>query len=303
MKRIKANIVDITLPKKSAFMIETEKDFPKLHTLTIMNGRRGGGKTVALVNYLKTLKAKQYIQQVYVITPTYASNKEIWNIAGIQEEDIIEPTKMSVKQIINKGQGLVDEYNYYLENKRIYKKYKNETRPIFDIPDREMMEYYESDVMDMTVEPKWKFKLDVPPRIAFVLDDCLNSEAMRLPSAGLVNLCIRHRHLYDGLGVSIFMLVQTYSALGGVPRPIRENTTNLFLFKISDENQKKKIKQECDLEITDEEFEELLNEAHKEKYNFLLIDFSADCPTKQFRSGFNNYLVLKSKEGLCTCKK
>jgi hypothetical protein len=40
----------------------------------------------------------------------------------------------------------------------------------------------------------------------------------------------------DGLGISIFMLVQSYCANGGVARAIRENTTHLLLFKINDES-------------------------------------------------------------------
>ena len=41
------------LPEKSAFTIETEPDFPKLHTLTIASGKRGGGKSVAIANFIK----------------------------------------------------------------------------------------------------------------------------------------------------------------------------------------------------------------------------------------------------------
>ena len=35
------------LPKKGAFTIETEPEFPKLHTLCIASGKRGGGKSIA----------------------------------------------------------------------------------------------------------------------------------------------------------------------------------------------------------------------------------------------------------------
>jgi hypothetical protein len=67
---------------------------------------------------------------------------------------------------------------------------------------------------------------------------------MMNPSSGLVNTCIKHRHVADGLGLSIAMLVQTYCAVGGLPRPIRENCTLLCLFKLKDQNQLKKIHEE-----------------------------------------------------------
>ena len=47
------------LPKKGAFTIETEDDYPRLHTLCIASGKRGGGKSVAISSYLKKLKDKQ----------------------------------------------------------------------------------------------------------------------------------------------------------------------------------------------------------------------------------------------------
>jgi len=304
MKKIKADIVKTVLPKKSAFTIDTEPPFPKLHSLTIMVGKRGGGKTVALVNYLRTLKEKQYIQKVYVITPTYNSNKMIWDIADIDEKDCVEPTKTAVKQIISKGEYEVEEWKNFLETRRLYDKYKNEKRELYQLTDKELLQYYEREILTMSQRPKWKYKLECPPRIAFVLDDCLNSDAMRLPSAGLVNLCIRHRHIYDGLGVSVFMLVQSYACLGGVPRPIRENTTNLILFKINEEKQLKKIKEECDLPMTYEQFVSICDEAWSEKYGFLFIDFAASCPFKnQFRKGFNEFLELDFMKELCSCKK
>ena len=304
MKKIKADILKTELPKKSAFVIETEAPFPKLHALSVFVGKRGGGKTVALVNYLKVLKEKQYIQKVFVITPTYASNKQIWDIACITQEDCVDPTRNAIKQIIDKGQAEVAEWELFLHTKKLYDKFKNEKREFHQISDREMMDYYENGILQMNERPKWKYKKECPPRIAFVLDDCLNSDAMRLPSAGLVNLCIRHRHIYDGLGISVFMLVQSYCCMGGVPRPIRENTTNLILFKINDEKQLKKIHEECDLPISYEDFVKVCMECWKIPYGFLFIDFSTDCQAKRlFRSGFNEFIELDSMKHLCKCAK
>ena len=36
-------------------------------------------------------------------TPTYASNKEIWNIADIEEEDVLEPTVTALKEVTKLG--------------------------------------------------------------------------------------------------------------------------------------------------------------------------------------------------------
>ena len=87
------------LPKKGAFTIETEPEFPKLHTLCIASGKRGGGKSIAIANFIKSCKDKHYYDRVFLITPTYYSNKQIWDIADIQEEDTYEPTVTVLREI------------------------------------------------------------------------------------------------------------------------------------------------------------------------------------------------------------
>ena len=68
-KRIKG--FKTIVPPKSAFTIETAEDFPKLHTLCIASGKRGGGKSVAIANFIKRCKDAGYYDRVWCITPTY----------------------------------------------------------------------------------------------------------------------------------------------------------------------------------------------------------------------------------------
>ena len=290
----KANIVDLELPKKSEFAIETTDDYPKLHSLMVINGKRGGGKTLALCNFLKEAKKKHYL--VLVITPTYNSNKEIWNICDIDKDDVYDPVPGAIKKIMARCEAEMDEWELFLAKKKLYKQYLKEMgpsgKPIHKIDEDTLIQYYEFNFFQEA--PEWKYPVEQPPRVAVVLDDCLNSPVMTRPSEGLCNLAIRHRHIMSGAGISIFMLVQSYCCLGGVPRCIRENATHLLLFKINQEQQIKKIKEEADLPITDEEFNEMLNIAHSEPYQFLMLDFSAKSPTKMFRKGWNQYLIPPS---------
>jgi hypothetical protein len=117
-------------------------------------------------------------------------------------------------------------------------------------------------------EPEWKYRVEHPPRIAVVIDDAMGTDLLAKRSSGLINFCIKHRHIADGLGCSVFMLVQSYKAQGGVNRAIRENTTHLLLFKVNDFNQIKAIKEESDLPISDEEFEDMCSYAHAKPFNF-----------------------------------
>ena len=302
MKLKKINKFSTELPKKSAFSIETDEDFPKLHTLCIASGKRGGGKSVAIANLVRKAKDKGYYDRVYLVTPTYNSNKEIWKIADIEDADVYEPCMNVIKQIIKNVETEKQEFEDFLKRKELFKKFKKDImgKPFDRIRGNDLVEYLDNGFFEPTFNDKWKYSVERPPRLAVIIDDCLGTDLMARRTAGLTNLAIRHRHVGDGLGISIFMLVQSYCALGGVARPIRENTTHLLLFKINDFNQIKKVKEESDLPVTDEEWTAMCTYAHAIPYNFLFLDFSPKTECRRFRSGFDEYIVPDSIP--CHCK-
>ena len=280
------------LPEKSAFTIETEPDFPKLHTLTIASGKRGGGKSVAIANFIKSCKDKGYYDRVWLITPTYYSNKAIWDIADISEDDTYEPTATVLKDITSFVDAERAEWDLFLQQKELYKKFQRDIRkPINRIDSDTLMMYQDLDFFEGP--PQWKYNHEVPPRLGLVIDDCLGTPLLSRPSAGLVNMCIKHRHLGRGLGISIFMLVQSYCAQGGINRAIRENCTMLLLFKVNQDAQIKKLYEECDLKMSESEFVGMCNNVHSLDYNFLLMDFSPKDTSMQFRSGFDEIIRVE----------
>lgn len=302
MNTVKINKFKTLLPNKGAFTIETEPDFPKLHTLCCVSGRRGGGKGVATSNFIKRCKDKNYFQRVYLISPTYESNKSIWDICDIDPSDVYEPTVDCLKTIKGLVEAEKEEWDSYIAKKEAYKRYqKDMKRRVLAVDPDDLMMY--NDFGFFESPPEWKYPLEVPPRLALIIDDAMGTDLYNKPSAGLTNFCIKHRHIGQGLGISVFMLVQSYCAIGSVPRPVRENTTLLLLFKINDENQIKKVKEEADLPITDEEWDTMTQQVFSEDYNFLLCDFAAKCPTKMFRSGWDNYIQVPSLMDKCKCKK
>ena len=279
------------VPPKSAFTIETSEDFPKLHSLCIASGKRGGGKSVAIANFIKRCKDAGYYDRVWIVTPTYYSNKHIWDIAEIEEEDVFEPTISVLKEVVSMVDAEREEWDSYLLQKEMYKDFKQEIKRkrITDIDPEMLIEYQDLGFFDGP--PQWKYKNEVPPRLGLILDDTLGTPLMAKPSAGLVNLCIKHRHIGKGLGISIFMLVQSYASQGGINRAIRENTTLLLLFKVNQETQIKKIIEESDLPVSNEKFFQMCKYCHDQQYNFLLMDFAPKDETKRFRSGWSEYLM------------
>lgn len=300
----KINKFKTQLPKKGAFTIETEDDFMRLHTLTVASGKRGGGKSVAVANLVKEAKDRGYFDRVWLITPTYASNKSIWEICDIQEEDVIEPDINSIKLLKELVEAEKEDWDNFLKRKKLYKKYKEdiEGKPIDMMSGRDLVEYLDAGFFDYNFNEEWKYAKERPPRLACIIDDCMGTDLMTRRTAGLTNLCIRHRHIGDGLGISLFMLVQSYCSRDGLARPIRENTTHLMLFKINDENQIKKVKSESDLPVTDEEWTAMCEYAHSKPFNYLFIDFSPKCETKRFRNGMDAYIVPESLKDKCSCR-
>ena len=279
-------------PAKGAFTIDTPHDIPKLHTLMLASAKRGGGKSVAIANYVKRLRDLGLMDRVKLVSPTYYSNKSIWDICGIEEADVMEPAVDTVKQLISFVDAERAEWDMFQADKALQKKlYRDlQHRSIMQIPEYELLQYAERGLLQTRTPLRWKYAKEVPPRLMVIIDDCMGTDLMK-PRAGLTNLCIKHRHVGMGLGISIVMLVQSYCAVGGVPRPIRENTTHLLLFKCKDKNQIEKIHQEIGADVDLETFDQMFEYATAEPYGFLFVDFAPKSPEQQFRKRFDEYLL------------
>ena len=290
----------IVPPKKSAFTIKTPEDCPKLHQLLIASGKRGGGKSVAVANHIKNLYDKKLIDRVILITPTYHSNATIWEGLPIAEEDIHLPSKIVLKTVIKKIEQERKDWDDFKEIKKKYKIFQDLINDKDDIitslPPEAIQEFERLGFFDE--EPFWKYRVTEAPRLYIVIDDCMGTPLLACPSAGLTRFIIAHRHWGQGLGCSVAMLTQSYSGIGSIARPIRENCTLLLLFKCIQDVQLKKIYSEViGDEMTEEEFLDLFHHAVSEPFGFFLIDFSADDKQKMFRKCFDTYVTLSRPFG------
>ena len=120
--------------------------------MCIASGKRGGGKSVAIANFIKECKNYGYYDRVWLITPTYYSNKAIWDIADIQEEDVYEPTVSVIKDLIKLVEAEREEWDHFLHLKEMYKKYKKDiaTKPINRIDEENLYMYQDYDFFEKT---------------------------------------------------------------------------------------------------------------------------------------------------------
>jgi len=281
------------IPKKSAFTIETSEHLPKMNQLIIVSARKGGGKSVFITTLLHKLLEEGVIDVVKLCSSTYWSNKEIFEPLNLNPEtDVIEPDKDSIKKLIEMGQKDFDEWDEFKEKKKLYKLYqkmmKSDT-PLHAIDPETMMQFLEMGFFEEA--PKWKYEHERPPRIFWLFDDAMGTELMNQKS-GLMNACIKHRHYFNGAGVSIAILTQSYCSIGSIPRAIRENCSLLCLGKCKDDNQLEKIHQEIGADIDMENFDKLFKYATETPHSFLVIDFNPKSPEKTFRKNWDEYISI-----------
>ncbi len=277
------------VPKKSAFTIETEFNTPKQPSLNIYTGRRGGGKTVAIVTYLRKLMDEGAVQRVLLVTPTYESNKSIFLPLNIGEGDVIEPEKGAVARTQQIVEEEVAEWEQYQKD---LKKWKEHQRKMQDGSLR-MQTAYEDPLFLSPTPPKWKNNYPSHPvRVHIVYDDCLSLPVMAKPSSGIVNQAAKHRHIGKGWGCGITYATQAYAAQGGLSRVIRENCTMLCLFKQTHDSQIKKILEESNFrdDVDEERFMDFLEYSTSKPYGFLTIDQCPKHESMMYRSGFSEYL-------------
>jgi len=293
MKIIKANGVDIKVPKGSAFAYETDELLPKAHMISLAVGKRGTGKSVAMTNLMSMLK----FDRIFVISPTCKSNSQLMSMLDIDPDDVYEDPDDPgvVDDIITKIEEERDDLETYLEKMKQWKQFiKLMGDNTKFIPDELLMMFYENG--DFT-PPQHKYN-GKAPFCALLVDDCQSSKLFS--SKRISNLAIKHRHIgaFDGdrpsIGLSMFFLIQNYKCKsGGLDKAIRNNCTNLLVFKNKDLKELENIAMEIGGEVSKEKFMEVYETAMNDgDHAFLFIDLhKKDNHPSQFRSRFNKFIV------------
>jgi hypothetical protein len=256
----------------------------RLHTLAAFFGPRGSGKTNGAV-----LLAKRYLDygsftRVYIISPTFESNP-CFEILEAEPEDVytdLGTILASIDDIVKKIEDEAETYRDEMEYTAMYNKLAS-GKAVNDVEQirLEREGYREPIPMDK-------------PYPLIIIDDCSHSQIYSTSRSNpFVNLCLRHRHIGgEGFGCSIFMLVQNFKT--GVPKPIRQNLQQFFIWRTADRSQ---------LEAMWEEFANLIDLSNfvrvyhlatdADRHDFLTVDMN---PTSEeignFRRNFDTALFM-----------
>ena len=260
----------------------TPPELFKLHTLAAFVGHRGSGKTHAIVNLTKRYLDEGSFTKIYVISPTYESNP-VFHVLGIQKEDVYTDHTnaiAAVNDILGKTKKDADEYDKYEEYMKAYLKWNQHKKITMD-------EYTMLENNDFKKPPF------VPrPSPLLIIDDMSHSDIYSTSRGNpFINLCLRHRHINHGKGISIFMAAQTFRS--GLPLALRQNIQEYFIWPTHDSGQLDAIYHEVANLVDEETFKHLYFMATKDPHCFLTIDTNA-VPEKQFRRNFDTFLNPKS---------
>lgn len=251
----------------------------KLHTLGVFAGSRNSGKTNACSLLIKEYFKQGSFTHLFLISPTFESNPALHTLP-IERENIYTDfanTNGHLQDIEDK----VGEYvANYRNNERYIQAYNNFINSKLTMEDQIILE-----MKDFEKPVKQKI-----PSCCVIIDD-MSFTDIYTPSKSnkFINLVLRHRHLHR-VGISIFMLVQNFKQ--GVPKVLRQNTQQFFLYKINDTEVLKKIYEEFANVCSKEQFLEMYKLATTNDHDFFTIDPFNEDKEKRFRKNFDIYLKL-----------
>ncbi len=278
----------------------TPSDAFRQPCLWYISAVRNSGKSFLCSKFLAQAKKDKTFDKIYMITPSFASNRAYFG-KYVDEENVFEPTRDSIQKVIDCVEADRDEWEEYLEKKRMYKEFlalMKQRQKVQHYDEEELLMYYDLGFMDSP--PTYKY--NGPVKSLLILDDCLGSPAI-LQSSGLERIASLNRHIAplktehanrSACGLAVIILSQTYRMQNGVARLLRENLSLFTLFKNKQEKQMQVIKEELGSVIDEELFTKAYKHATAEKYGNLTVDFNPKCPSKTFRKNLNQCLVLTS---------
>jgi hypothetical protein len=286
----------------------TPKNSFRQPCLQMIVGVRNTGKSYLTSKILAQAKKDKTFNRIYIVTPSFKSNEAYFG-EYIEQQDVFEPTRDSINNVIKCVEDDRDEFEEYLVKKELYKKYKKDiaNKPFMSINPENLLQYMDYGFFEK--EPIWKYDKVEPPKSLLILDDVIGSPAI-LQSSGLSRVATLNRHLApldtphsnrSACGLAVIILSQSYRLQNGVSRLLRENLSLLTLFLNKQEKQLEAIREELANVVDVNLFEKAYDFATKEKYGSLTVDFRPKCNTMTFRKNLNQ--LIKFPELQCECNK
>jgi hypothetical protein len=220
---------------------DAPKELFPLHSLCAFIGMRGSGKTHAMVNLAKRYLDEGCFTRVFI--------NPIFHVLHIAPKDVYSNLHTFIKDIagiLEKCKEDSDDYDDYHVYMKAYLKWRRHDDITLD--ERTMLE---------------NTNYQNPPKVQrpsplLIVDDMSHSEIYSTSRQNpFINLCLRHRHINHGKGITIFLAAQTFRS--GIPLALRQNIQQYFIWPTKDETHLEAIYHEVANLIDHETFIKLYN--------------------------------------------
>jgi len=263
--------------------------------VTVIVGKRAAGKSVAAINLIE----KMGFDYTIAVSPTMNSNKELMERLNI-EHTFDDPDDLTcidkIKEIIN---GEARDLERYRHEMKEYNKLMRDIKNGNAVDDETMLKFFEHNELQEFIKPKHRWN-GQKPRIAVLFDDMLGSLIYSRPRK-INALSTYSRHLGQleeggSIGVSLYFLIQSFKMqTGGLNRVIRNQCTQLILFKTKDLGELNDIADSCGGEISKETFIKVYDYAIETggSHAFLFIDLHRKpSHPSMFRVCFEKFIII-----------
>ena len=269
------------LPKPKPKEYSTPEGLPELPSLACLFAHRGGGKTTFITRLIKGYGS--VLTHVYIVSPTLKSQRHLFeDYLGLPPEnlyqvDSIADIRAAVVKILQEIEGEYRKHKDTKKYKEIYGKLMRGRR--LSMEEATLLESRDA----MPPEP-------IHPRpVAYLVADDLQSMGNVLRTPWWESLCVRHRHMANGAGISIAHLNQS---LRSMSRAVRQNASFIGLWGTHDKSAVEDLAKECAAHASKEKFFEIFSKATKEPHDFLGIDLSGKPRDRVFSKNLETFFAV-----------
>lgn len=303
MKTKKLRNMGIELQKEPP-KISVPDELPPLPGLFGFFGVRGSGKTTAAQSLLRKYKAAGLMHRLFLITPTYESNRFLFDGLLQDTGDVFESTtQASLDEVINRVHAEAEEWRIYKSNKKLWHEFQLQKKEYVrgkrkEIDPELVGEVMQAGLGDLDTFPDYKYGDCDHPCMWLVLDDIQSSsllnQSTKVPG-NLANLCIKHRHIAGRFGVNIIMCFQNWKMqVGALSRALRANLTACALFGYRDKKIVDSIYEEVSQEVSLEVFQQCYDYATQpNKWDFLFVEFGSDV---RLRKNLDELIIFSGQD-------